>query len=50
MPLRLVSALASYGLLAAMAALTLEGKLRVFTLIFLAGLAVKTIIGWKTRS
>ena len=37
--------LAAYGILAALAGLTLRGPLRIAVLILLAGLAVKTWIG-----
>jgi hypothetical protein len=49
MPSRLAAAMLSYGLFAVMAAFTLDGKIRIFTLIFLAGLALKTYLGLKTR-
>jgi hypothetical protein len=44
MKVRFQQALISYGVLAALAAATLQGKVRLITLIFLAGLAVKTWI------
>lgn len=37
-------ALAGYGLLAALAALTLDGKLRLFLWLFLGALAIKSWI------
>jgi len=46
---RLRAAFASYALLALLSGLTLDGKLRVFLLLFLAGLAVKTWIASKTE-
>ncbi len=44
---KLLAALAAYVMLAALAALTTEGIIRVATVIFLAGLAVKTLIAHK---
>jgi hypothetical protein len=43
-------AMAAYGVLALMAAFTLDGKFRIGVWIFLAGLAVKTCIAYKTSS
>lgn len=41
---RLVTAMCAYAVLAALAAVTLEGMFRVMVWIFLGGLAVKTWI------
>lgn len=41
---RLVTAMLAFGLLALLAALTLEGVFRIAVWVFLAGLAVKTWI------
>ncbi len=47
---RLAAALAAYAVIALLAGLTLDGKLRLAIWILLAGLAVKTLIvdraGW----
>jgi hypothetical protein len=51
MPLRLAAALAAYALLGISAWLTLpDVRIRVATLLLLAGLALKTVLGWKARS
>jgi hypothetical protein len=44
---RYFSAMAAYAVLAALAALTLDGKMRVGVLILMAALAVKTHIARK---
>ena len=41
---RLLVALVAYGVLAALAAVTLEGKFRLAVWIFLAGLLVRTLL------
>jgi hypothetical protein len=46
---RLYFALGAYGVLAALAAITLEGKMRLAVWIFLAGLALRTIISYKAQ-
>jgi hypothetical protein len=46
---RLFAALAAYGAIAILAALTLDGKLRYAVWIFLAGLAARTAIAHKAR-
>ena len=45
---RFLWAMASYAALAVMAAFTLDGKFRIGVWIFLAGLAAKTLIHYKT--
>ncbi|HEX3747280.1 MAG TPA: hypothetical protein VHW09_25260 [Bryobacteraceae bacterium] len=45
---RFLRAMAAYGVLALMAAFTLDGKFRLGVWIFLAGLALKTLIHYKT--
>ncbi len=47
--LRLIAALACYAVLAALAALTLQGLFRIAVWVFLAGLAAKTWIGSYMR-
>ncbi len=47
---RFYRAMAAYGALAVMAAVTLDGKFRLAVWIFLAGLAVKTLIAYKTSN
>jgi diacylglycerol kinase len=49
MKLRLIAALASYAMLALLAALTLQGKFRIAVWILLAGLACKTWIAAKMQ-
>lgn len=44
---RLVWAMSSYGVLAMLAAFTLDGTLRYFVWILMAGLALKTYIAYK---
>ncbi|HUB81109.1 MAG TPA: hypothetical protein VMB03_20035 [Bryobacteraceae bacterium] len=46
---RFLWAMAAYAALAAMAAVTLDGKFRVGVWIFLAGLAAKTLIHYKKQ-
>ncbi len=48
MQTRFYRAMAAYAALAIMAAVTLDGKFRLGVWIFLAGLAVKTLIAYKT--
>jgi hypothetical protein len=43
-------AMAAYGVLALMAALTLDGKLRIGVWILLGGLALKTCIAYKAST
>jgi hypothetical protein len=45
---RFYRAMAAYVVLALSAAFTLDGKFRIAVWIFLAGLAVKTCIAYKT--
>ena len=47
---RLFVAMLSYVMLAALAGFTLEGLFRIAVLIFLGGLAVKTLIAAKIHS
>jgi hypothetical protein len=47
---RLYWAMSAYALLAAMAALTLDGKFRLAVWIFLGGLALKTLIAYKAHT
>jgi len=47
---RLLTAMLSYAALAGLAGFTLDGMFRIAVLIFLAGLAVKTLIAAKIRS
>jgi hypothetical protein len=47
MPLRAVAAMMAYTVLGVLAAFTLDGKIRLATLIFLGGLALKTLIAVK---
>jgi len=42
--------MACYAVLALSAAFTLDGKFRIGVWIFLAGLAVKTVIAYKTSN
>ena len=46
---RFLGAMAAYAVLAVMAALTLDGKLRLGVWIVLAALAVKTLIAQKAK-
>lgn len=45
---RFYRAMAAYVVLALMATFTLDGKMRIAVWILLAGLAVKTVIAYKT--
>jgi hypothetical protein len=45
---RFLWAMGTYAVLALLAALTLDGKMRIAVWIFLGGLAVKTWIAFKT--
>jgi hypothetical protein len=45
---RFRAAMAAYGALAAMAAFTLDGKLRIIVLIFLGGMVLKTLAAYKS--
>jgi hypothetical protein len=47
---RLLAAMFTYAVLAGMAGLTLEGLFRIAVLIFLGGLAIKTLIAAKIES
>jgi hypothetical protein len=47
MNMRLVLAMCSYGVLALLAAFTLDGTLRYFVWILMAGLALKTYVAHK---
>jgi hypothetical protein len=47
---RFYGAMAAYGVLALMAEFTLDGKFRLGVWIFLAGLAAKTCIAYKTSN
>lgn len=47
---RFYRAMAAYGVLALMAAFTLDGKFRIGVWIFLGGLAVKTCIAYKASN
>jgi hypothetical protein len=47
MKTRLYKALGAYGILAALAAFTLDGPFRAVILVFLGGLALKTWIAFK---
>jgi len=44
---RFLWAMSTYAVLATLAAVTLDGKIRLATWIFLGGLAVKTVIAYK---
>ena len=46
---RYFAAIAAYGVIAVLAALTLDGKLQYAVWIFLAGLALRTTIAYKAR-
>jgi hypothetical protein len=46
---RFYIAMGTYGILAVLVWLTLDGKMRLATWIFLAGLALRTIIHMKAR-
>ena len=45
---RFLWAMGTYAVLALLAAFTLDGKMRIAVWIFLGGLAVKTLIAFKT--
>ena len=45
---RFLWAMGTYAVLATLAALTLDGKMRTAVWIFLGGLAIKTVIAYKT--
>lgn len=47
---RFCAALATYVVLAGLAAVTLNGKIRLATLVFLAGLAIKTYLHYLSSS
>ena len=47
---RFWSAMAAYGVLALLAAFTLDGKFRLGVWIFLGGLALKTCIAYKAHN
>lgn len=42
--LRFVAAMCSYGILALIAGLTLDGRIRIATWVFLGGIAIKTLL------
>jgi hypothetical protein len=42
--LKFIVAMSSYGILALLAGFSLEGPIRIATLIFLGGIAIKTIL------
>jgi hypothetical protein len=46
---RLVAAMASYAVIALLATLTLDGKLRYFIWILMGALALKTYIAYKAH-
>jgi hypothetical protein len=46
---RFYAAMAAYAVLAILAALTLEGKMRLAVWIFVGGLALRTIIAYKAH-
>jgi hypothetical protein len=46
---RLLAALLAYAFLALLAAVTLEGMMRIAVWVFLGGLAVKTLIASRLR-
>ena len=46
---RFYSAMAAYAVLATLAAVTLDGKMRLAVWIFIAGLAVRTLIAYKAH-
>jgi len=47
---RLYAAMATYGVLVCLSAFTLTGNVRLITLIFLGGLAVKTYLHFISNS
>jgi hypothetical protein len=46
---RFYAAMAAYAILAILAAVTLEGKMRLAVWIFVGGLALRTIIAYKAH-
>jgi len=42
--LKFIASMSSYAILASLAGFTLEGRIRLATLIFLGGIAIKTIL------
>jgi hypothetical protein len=46
---RFYAAMAAYAVLAVLAAVTLEGKMRLAVWIFVGGLALRTIIAYKAH-
>jgi hypothetical protein len=42
--LKFIASMSSYAILALLAGFTLEGRIRLATLIFLGGIAIKTIL------
>jgi hypothetical protein len=42
--LKFIVAMSSYGILALLAGFSLEGRIRIATLIFLGGIAIKTVL------
>jgi len=46
---RLYAAMGCYAVLALLAAVTLDGKIRLAVWVFLAGLALRTLIAYKAR-
>lgn len=46
---RFYAAMAAYAVIAILAALTLDGKMRLAVWIFIAGLAVRTLIAYKAH-
>jgi hypothetical protein len=46
---RLYAAMAAFAVLGVLAGFTLDGKIRVATLVFLAGLAARTLIHYKAH-
>lgn len=50
MKTRFYQAMGAYAILGILAGFTLEGKLRIIVLIFLAMLAVKTLAAYKSGS
>lgn len=47
MNIRLAAAMSSYAVLGVIGTFVLDGKMRLALWIFLAGLAVRTLIAWK---
>lgn len=46
---RFYAAMAAYAVIAILAAVTLEGKMRLAVWIFIAGLALRTLIAYKAH-